>query len=81
MTCANGTQTRTLLCDDPKPMFGGDNCTSNSSWTEMWNTVNDTIEATDYQDCDEGPCASKLQIHITETSVVVPPIILWTIIF
>ena len=70
MTCANGTQTRTRLCDDPKPMFGGDNCTSNSSWTEMWNSVNGTMEATDYQDCDEGPCPSKLQMQIKEISAV-----------
>jgi len=56
VTCANGTETRTRLCDDPKPMFGGANCTSNSSRTEMWITANNTIEETDYQDCDEGPC-------------------------
>ena len=35
----------------------------------MWNPVNNTIEATDYQGCDEGPCPSKLLIHIMEISV------------
>ena len=74
MTCANGTQTRTRLCDDPKPTLGGNNCTSNSSWKEVWNTVDNTIEATDYQGCDEGPCPSKLLIHITEISVALHPI-------
>ena len=38
----------------------------------MWITTNNTIEETDYQDCDEGPCPSKLQMQIKEISVVFP---------
>ena len=41
----------------------------------MWNPVNNTIEATDYQGCDEGPCPSKLLIHIMEISVALHPIL------
>jgi len=56
VTCSNGTETRTRLCDNPKPMYGGANCTSNSSRTESWSVLNGTIEETDTQGCDEGPC-------------------------
>jgi hypothetical protein len=49
VTCGGGSQSRSRLCDNPAPQYGGANCSGNGTET---------------QDCNTDPCRKLLQQNI-----------------
>ena len=49
------------LCDNPPAMHGGDNCPSNSSYTESTN-ANGIKEQEVLVPCNEQPCQGKTMV-------------------
>ena len=56
VSCGCGNQTRTRLCDNPLPKFGGSNCTVNASL--VYPEMKGIIKEINYQGCNENPCPS-----------------------
>ena len=60
MACGGGNLTRTRLCNDPLPQFGGADCMFNENSTYELSLVNETIfEETESTPCNESPCPGK----------------------
>lgn len=55
MTCNQGLQHRTRICDDPSPKYGGDNCVGSNRDTQ----------SCQMRGCDEGIGIAVHSLHIT----------------
>ena len=59
MACGDGNITRTRLCNDPLPQFGGADCMFNENSTAEAVFVNGTVEEIESAPCNNGACPGK----------------------